>query len=83
MLINFTALTVNIFEYVYSLVMSEINILAQKSNDINQDVYQCFTDENVLEKIKHGKVLKILERKNIDSPDIKIILTCLGNHLPR
>lgn len=51
-----------------------LNVLAQRCLDMNHDIYLCFVDfEKAFDKVQHGKLIEILNSKNIDSRNIEII----------
>uniref|UniRef100_A0A8D8M2B6 Craniofacial development protein 2 n=1 Tax=Cacopsylla melanoneura TaxID=428564 RepID=A0A8D8M2B6_9HEMI len=57
-----------------------INILIQKSLDVNKDIYACFIDfEKAFDKVQHEKLKQILVGKNINSKDIQIITSLYWN----
>src|SRR5215469_12381895 len=48
--------------------------LAEKTLEVNQDLYLCFADyENDFDKVKHEDLMKMLERLEIDGKDLRII----------
>lgn len=50
------------------------NVLIQRCMDVNQDVYVCFLDYNkAFDKVRHDQLVQLLENKDIDQRDIKII----------
>lgn len=51
-----------------------LNVLIQRSMDVNQHVYACFVDYNkAFDKVQHDKMMQLLCEKNIDHKDIRII----------
>lgn len=51
-----------------------LNVLMQRCLDVNQDIYICFIDfEKAFDRVQHEKLIEILQRKNIDTRDIRLI----------
>lgn len=58
----------------YKLIEEEYNKCLQKCRDKQKEVYLCFIDYiKVFNGIKHKKFLSIIERRGLDSQDLKII----------
>lgn len=58
-----------------------LQILIQRSRDLNKNSYICFIDfEKAFDKIHHAKLIEVLEKIGLDDKDIIIIKkTCTGN----
>ncbi|KAI5752582.1 hypothetical protein M8J77_018365 [Diaphorina citri] len=55
-------------------------VMMQRCMDVNQNVYACFIDYNkAFDKVRHGQLIEILKRKQIDSRDIRIIANLYFN----
>lgn len=51
-----------------------LNILLQKCRDQRKDVYMCFVDfEKAFDRVQHIKLINILENKDIDGKDLRVI----------
>lgn len=51
-----------------------LQVLIQRCRDVNKDVYACFIDlEKAFDKIKHEKMMTILQTTGVDDKDIRII----------
>ena len=54
--------------------------LAEKTLEVNQDLYLCFVDyEKAFDKVKHEDLMKMLERLEIDGKDLRIIKNLYWN----
>src|SRR5215469_3350916 len=54
--------------------------LAEKTLEVNQDLYLCFVDyEKDFDKVKHEDLTKMLERLEIDGKDLRIIKNLYWN----
>ena len=51
-----------------------LRILAEKTLEVNQDLYLCFVDyEKAFDMVKHEDLMKMLERLEIDGKDLRIL----------
>lgn len=57
-----------------------IQILVQRCRDINQKVYLCFIDyEKAFDKVRHEKLIEILQKIGIDGKDLQFITILYWN----
>ena len=51
-----------------------LNVLAKRCMDMNIDIYVCYVDsEKASDKVRHEKQVQILQAKNIDKGDLRMI----------
>ena len=57
-----------------------LNVLAQRCMDMNIDIHVCYVDfEKAFDKVRHEKLVQILQAKNIDKGDLRIITNLYWN----
>jgi len=55
-------------------------VLFQRCRDVNCDVYACFIDDrNAFDQVRQTKMMKVLQKTDLDGKDLKIIRNLYWN----